>query len=456
MDSELLSSPVPNEQKVSKARKYLNSLTHSGHITKDGMSWLVLAADPWHDTKVDSCVGLPDESTGTSVVFPVTVENTIRKPTSLAAGNWSVRIHSNPVACYSQYLKSAQDGLRFTSNSATIAHMGPISLTYSNTSTFADMPGFDCADTPEGVVRTQELPSNYTKGGFRIIGMGFEVVNTTADLYRQGICTASRMNPTVSEPAFARIIQSPLNALSTARLIRKPPVSQAEQMLYDGVTQWHASEGCYCVVPISVSSNAVGQMAFAPLIQVGSDPSYLCYGAGSPEGYVQVLTNPGGGDSPGIPAVNQFFAPQERVCATFCGLSEQTTLTVRTRFIVERFPGPQESDMLVLAKTRAQYDPIALEFYTRAIAKLPPAVMFRENSSGEWWKRVLGQIAEIAGPLVSMLPYPVAKVASPLITKGGEMLMASANEDKARRKAKNAVNPAKAKNSKGQLKAGSG
>jgi len=82
--------------------------------------------------------------------------------------------------------------------------------------------------------------------------------------------------------------------------------------------------------------------------------------------------------------------------AHFTGLSYNTTLTINVRWILERLPGPNEVDLVVLAQPPTPFDPLALELYTRALDNAPPGVMLSENPLGEWFTSVLKKVGEWA------------------------------------------------------------
>jgi hypothetical protein len=80
----------------------------------------------------------------------------------------------------------------------------------------------------------------------------------------------------------------------------------------------------------------------------------------------------------------------------FTGLSYTTTLTVNVRWLIERIPGPNEADLVVLATPSASYDSLALELYTRCVNDMPPGVMLSENPLGEWFRDALSKVSDWA------------------------------------------------------------
>lgn len=409
------------------------------------MRWLVLATDPWHDNPVSDVHGMPDSEIGDSLVFPVTQELQIKKPSSLAAGNWGVKIASYPLAAEVDMSLADRVDVFFQETSATDYAIAPVCCTFAN-------DGSDFPDLPTGAdAMFVQLPSEYTKGPFKIIGMGIEVINTTSELYLQGLVTSVRMNQPVDENCFA--VFKPYggggNNLSSAAFIRRTPKNLSEALLIPGSVQWHAKEGTYSTVTMRPGKSS--QISPVRPVLLNNDFSSEittdtgCYTARQVPRMIF--------GEPGVSAsANACIQPMNSSINMYTGLSDSTSLTLRVRFIIERFPAVSEKEILPLVTPTAPFDPLAIELYEKVVSRFPPAVMYKENPAGEWWKRVLGGIAEIAAPLVGFLPVPGSQIAGKVLEAASTGLLGSADRDKVKRKAKNAQNPARAKNSKGNLK----
>lgn len=410
------------------------------------MRWLILATDPWHDNPVSDVHGMPDAEIGDSLVFPVTQELQIKKPSSLAAGNWGVKIASYPLAAQVDMSPADRDDIFFRETSATDFAIAPVCCTFAN-------DGSDFPDLPtDADAQFIQLPETYTRGPFKIIGMGIEVINTTSELYLQGLVTSVRMNQPVDETCFAAFL--PLGGggfnLASASFIRRTPKNLSEALLIPGSVQWHAKEGSYSTVTMRPGKSS--QISPVRPVLLNNDFSSAvttdtgCY---VPRQVPRTVW----GNATAVCSANACIQPMNSSVNMYTGLSDSTSLTLRVRFIIERFPSVSESEILPLVTPTAPFDPLAIELYEKVVARFPPAVMYKENPAGEWWKRVLGGIAEIAAPLVGFLPIPGSQIAGKVLEAASTGLQTSADKDKARRKAKNAQNPARAKNSKGNLKA---
>jgi len=134
------------------------------------------------------------------------------------------------------------------------------------------------------------------------------------------------------------------------------------------------------------------------------------------------VTLPGNTISVGISPKNVTRMPSDSSICMLTGLSEQTTLTIRVRYWVERFPSDAEPEILPLTRSSARFDPLALEAYSKWVSRAPPGCRFTENPDGEWWGKTLGNLASIIGPMISMIPHPIAKAVGTGATFAGPLL----------------------------------
>jgi hypothetical protein len=93
--------------------------------------------------------------------------------------------------------------------------------------------------------------------------------------------------------------------------------------------------------------------------------------------------------------------------AYFTGLSEETTLTVTSRFYVEISP-PLSSSLLDLVTPPAQFDPFAINLYTRVVNMMPPGTRKGDNDAGDWFRHLGVNAAKAAQ---SMLTTPLVRSA---------------------------------------------
>jgi hypothetical protein len=386
--------------------KVLNKLEKSAHLSPDGKDWLIAACDIFHDS--DLCLaGFPDLISASTVVQLVKKQIQIAVPTTGAGAvtspnNWDANITLYPLLNPQQVVTSELvDVNGFVTNPLT---------TTNNLTT----GGLVCAAGPSGsqlyptVASVQATwPATYTsigapeygKGNCRIIAMGFEVVNTTSQLNKQGQATVYRMpNFSTLQNYYKNVATTPaVIQSSTTENNRFPPATIADAQLLYGTRSWEAGEGCYVPSRLSSVEN--------PLLQPSTMPDwYSAYDRqAGPTAPNSVVWSVGGATNADVANGPNIHAPFDLSGVYFTGLSFTTTLTVNIRWLIERMPGPQETDLVVLATPSAPYDPLALELYTYCMRDMPPGVRLAENPLGEWFKAALAKAADFIPQVGSAL-----------------------------------------------------
>jgi hypothetical protein len=378
-------------------------------------------------------------------VFSVSQEYNIDKansPVALPAGNWSFRVGNHPILEPSPVKEGKYYG-------DTLVQQGlgrlinPVQVNYSASGTDFESTAID------GILNAQgcALPVEFTQGVIKVIGMGIELINTTAEIEKQGLISYARMGQPGSDTFFADVALPALGAGSFGRStfvpIRVLPKNLAELVLYPGFAQDEAKNGYYGPVVLKPNDNTcfpipVGICVFE------NDPTGGKINVATPD---SVYTSTMNLFTPvTVPPTTVVFShintapihsPADSNCIMVTGLGDKTTFTLRVRWICERFPSSSEKQILVIANSTANYDPVALEIYSKLVGLIPAGVSFSENPGGEWWARMLGTLGSIVGPMVSMIPHPIAKLAGAGMVGGSSALTNYADSQQARRKVKN-------------------
>lgn len=394
---------------TSRAQKILQDLTTARVLTPAGLAWLTLAVDPWHDNQVMGLEGLPDMTIGNSVTFQVVQEMSISKntaPVALPSGNWSCRVGNFPVLTPENLCPgTVSRGIGISIDNSTTRDLQPIAVQYA-----AD--GVDFADTGISGLAPQGLsvPSEYLKGQVRVLGVGIEVINTTSQLHKQGLVSYCRMTQPDSEASTMYVANSsPAQTWyeTSVTPLRTLPKNLREMALYPGFAQNEAKEGYYAPVLLKPGRHRSYPVLNSTLLY-DVDPTFGSQGAATDSS--AYVTRP---IRQAIPGANttEFFSPQnmpmrydsDSNVVIFSGLSDETTLTLRVRFILERFPSDSEGQMLVISTPTAVYDPVALELYSRAVQRLPAGCPFSENPAGEWWAKMIQEVADAASPFLAAI-----------------------------------------------------
>jgi hypothetical protein len=388
--------------------------------------------DPFHDSDI-SLAGYPDVLSAATIVQLVKQQIQLTVPTTgngvvTSPNNWDVSIALCPNSSPSNFgfiTPVSAGGLSGGSSGISAFYWGGL---VANAGPQGGKMWPDSATSNVNVTSTYLSPQTFVKGQGRVIGMAFEVVNTTSELNKQGQVTAWRM-PTLwtesqlytSDSAFPVIVGT-----GTYRLGRLPPSNIANAQLLFGSRSWAAKEGAYVVARQNSASNP----AYLPSYQniafsLNDNPSL------STDNWITASNALTAGAQN-----SDWYSPFDVSGVHFTGLSYTTTLTVNVRWLIERIPGPQEQDLVVLATPSAANDALALEIYTKCINDMPPGVMLSENPLGEWFRGALSKIADWApriGNTLGMLGVPGAA------TIGTGIGMAAGAGKKLIKKTKNGV-----------------
>jgi len=270
------------------------------------------------------------------------------------------------------------------------------------------------------------LNANYTDGDYRIISQGFEVINTTAALTSQGLCTVWRSPvPALESASAAQMIWMTGGVYGTglvkgqgvcsALVIDDIPDDINEALKLPNSKQWKAKEGCYVVGRINDCDNPVNNNSWkVPYFdrgQVGLPGSSDVYFYGCDPVQYTVGATPSFNSS----AAQQLqWSNMDISGAIFSGLSLETSLTINWNIYIERFPSVQEPDLVVLAKAAPSYCPMAFELYKAIAMDLPVGCMQKENGLGDWFRDAVSTVSEIVTPVLSMIPHPAAQAGAAL------------------------------------------
>lgn len=372
----------------------LDRLVADRVISAEGRSFLIAALDPFHDSEI-RVAGFPDITSSRSVVQVVPFTKTITKPVGLPAGPWDLHLSNMPTSADLSLVPSGSLGPRTMSTTGRIANRLAVP---------AISTGFFAVATPSGVqwnagnsVSTGlELPASYSTGSHRLLGFGYEAVNTTAPLYQSGSVTtykapAPAIKVVTCEPST---VGSPITATSLCDVIDAPPQTAPQAASFPNSRTWAAADGVYSVATLNnIQCPVIDSSPGSVFVRESELPVAGLYS--------------GWGCFPGD-ASRAHAYPFDLSGSIFTGLSEQSAITVTVKYIIERFPSLDEPDLLVLGSPSPAYDPMVLELYSRCLEHLPAAVPVGENPLGEWFAKVLNTVAKYAPAVASVLPHPLA------------------------------------------------
>lgn len=425
---------------VARSERVLDKIGARLGLTPAGKEWLIAAVDPWHDTPVN-CTGYPDVNEAASVVQVVKLSSTLQAPvgftgnfdvhihqfpwqriSNLAGGRWSATIDGNQITGYGDFLLGG-DGTTpapfVSSNTLT----GGLMVDYTQNGN----PGFAFNSTHTVPAFDAQLQP-YLVGEYRIIGMGFEVINTTAEISVQGLCTVYRQ-PCASMDSSKTVLTTTGSVTTGSTtsfqfgypsviLTNMPPAGTAEALLLDGTKQWKAKEGCYVVSTLSASELPAGTNNVEPVLHLSAnDPTAatIPWGLQIPRGaspLYNFLTVPVSGANYQVVTLssgNAQFQNFNHAGAILSGLSNSTTLQLNAIYYIERFPTQQDSALVVLARQSCREDCIARDLYSEIVREMPVGVPQRMNGMGEWFADAVSSAVDFIAPVASAIPLPFAQ-----------------------------------------------
>lgn len=381
----------------------LTAMVDKGSLTPDGRDWLTCALDPYHDFN-HTLAGYPDAAVSQTVVSCYQYQTTVTAP---EAGNeWDAHIFSLPLANTQTYKCQTLSATWTTATDANpLVHqlLGPLNI-ITNTKDSPIVPRIPVSAT----MATKCLPGlgveEACSGVSRIIAIGFEVHNTTADIYKQGAVCTYRMPsaPGQNQVGYQNNAGPPATSYGavSGKAFPQPPPTQGDAMRLKTARTWDAREGVYATCFQSSVDNPLVQMSNQQIMFIAEPDTGLASTAWTSP----IAPVPAGA------ANNAVFVPTptkttpfDVTGAFFTGLSAQSSLVVKLRLYVERAPGWNLPDLAPLASPSAGYDIHALELYAQAINALPAAVKVSENAAGDWWRAVVSVLKHVAGPAGALL-----------------------------------------------------
>lgn len=374
-------------------------MIESRQLTSEGVNWLTLATDPFHDTAMTPS-GYPDMNTCNSIVQCFTYTTNIVAPGSTI---WDCHVFLNPLSYPTSpapgYGNALQPVTYQPSSGLIVAAATPNPVIYGGYNVLTGPTGFDWSVPSTATInaaQSLQYPITGSAGQYRLIAAGYEVVNTTPDLYRGGSVTSYRSPSTPLErnQYVWTNLPTPLGYALNVNGYSMPPTTQSGAQLYPTSKTWGAEEGAYSVATMSTTENFFLTPAIStPFWWTPASSVTLANGSTSTAWtFLPAIA----AQQSGASSTTAQVLPFDTHGSIFTGLNPLSTLQVTVKYYVERIPTISEPDLLVLTRTPSPFDPIALELYTRTVQQLPVAVMVKENPLGEWFNDILDTVADWA------------------------------------------------------------
>lgn len=371
------------------------ALERYGMLSDPAKAWLTAVLDPFHDYQFDRIAGFPSIGSMPSVVQVLTKNYTVSKPAGAAAGAWQCSVFYTGLTggALTAGTSRANDEHKtsYVHGAALAKMVGPVTV-MAESSLMEMIPDYTVATMADNPVSTSP---------YRVIGVGIEVHNTTAPLYKGGVVTVALLPPWTRDGDDVVYYDTGASPYAD-RWVRTDylggiPVSDAQLRAIPSSRTWDASDGVYMVprmyeTPIVnsywedknnlIEFQSTGQRYFHTQPQVSVVTSmvsnYPAFQSHSISGFTPMM-------------------------ALFSGLSDQTTLTITCKTIVESFPIPS-NPLAPLATPGCPFDADAMRAYSAISAEAPYAVKVGQNAAGDFFKSII-QVARVAAPALGLIPH---------------------------------------------------
>lgn len=358
--------------------------------------------DPFHDLQIQHLRGWPDMETAPSVIRCVKQSMTVK---ALSAGN-TILVYTWPILNYNNtHYATRRNAIIDTVTSTAVSTDFPLSMVTINQYDGDQATVWGPTNPLSRDVFS--IDPDFIKGNSRVIGMGVEVHDVTAELYKQGTCTTFQVPQSSVEPEVFMVRPQTISENGTPIVVthspfqgyplKPPPRNLAEAMYLEGTRQWDAAQGAYTVVPFQSRDNFAGQPTYAvPCVYRSSNLTDVTDNLNTGDLSIGDFAHPIITNQPLVFLANK-YAPVHSKGIALTGLNENSTFTINCNVFIETFPSVEDYALVTLARPSASRDEVALEIISRATQNLPIAVPVGMNGIGEWFAEVVAEV----GPWVS-------------------------------------------------------
>jgi hypothetical protein len=396
--------------KIVEAEKRISNVCTKHGVSREGAIWLTQVLDPFKDM-VRPHPGYPDKIMDPSVVEVVKQTVNVSKPAALGAGDWDTNIFLDQFL-FNQNLRSttvANTGYVRATQGATDYIRGGL-VVRSNLSALNNLS----TTTTVNANCLQVDPALYANENCRVVGIAFEVHNTTAEIDQQGDVIVWRIPKPDSSDRVVNVVEDANGVTACiptslhATVLAQPPIDPSEALDLPGSLQWKAKEGVYTVPILIDEVNPPTDSANKALISIDNGITYF------------PVIQTGGASRLISCTASNVSNPFSMQGAMFSGLKDTSILTVNVIYFLERFPS-KASLIKRLCYPSPDYDTKAFEIYSSIAHKIPVGVMVKENGLGDW----ISGISKLVATFAPMIPHPIGKVLG-----GAATFIASASETK--------------------------
>lgn len=386
--------------KIINSENKIARLSEMVGCTDQGKAWFETVTDPFKDKPMKT-EGYPDTVATASVVSRVHYTESLSRPSSVPAGNnWDANIILNNIVSFHSVGNVQFNAQRSLDVVGAIGAAGP-------------RGGLEMYAGPTGVTlggghfqKNMPLGNEFMVGTFRVLGMAFEIHDTTAEIEKQGSLVCYRMSSLNNSDH-----SSSINCFSSASPAQYGAIVQNKSGNFFQSSQsaalqpfskiWEAKHGCYCVATMNSQTNQPIEVENVATYTVDTTSPTGAYGSAMSV------------DANNILNILQPTAatPFNYSGAMILGANSNSVFRVDVIYLVERFPNAVSDPVLAtLATPSPAYDPCAIELYSRIARELPVATKVGNNDAGDWIASIADLLSTIGVPgmpIVKSLSKPV-------------------------------------------------
>lgn len=382
------------------ARKFFQRYIECGELGEQGFHWLMNYINPFSNYD-QTLAGFPDSVSVPSLVRRFRYQVAVDKPPNLPAGTQFYvhciftpymafeGVRTNPQQCLNQVRIPPGGDIQ----AATIGGQTPTLYPGWTIITSSQEDYFETTGaTQQRTYATLSMPRRLTNS--RLVFSAIKVVNTTAELYRSGAVTTVPLESHWSRHQILLQTSGGQDYYSSAKFntcVSAHGYDQASE--YNQAATWGAEHGIYMPARMSDTENAPSIPESTNLIAVPlraddttSRIGFSNIGSGL-LGQTQRAKHMNWGSS----------------YAVFSGLNENSTLEISVVYGIEEFPTPQNVGDLQVTLNQVPQDDFAIELATRITAMSPISGKADENGFGDFLKKAvvgLGEIAPVLGTAI--------------------------------------------------------
>jgi hypothetical protein len=342
------------------------------------------------------------------VVQIANIPFTVTAPANSGGGNWDANISIQPqieTQTFQAVTLSSANGSYAASLGQFVAPvMGLVSVATApaGANTY---PTFASPANATATIAAVDMGA-FEAGQRRVLSIGLEIRNTTAEINKQGSVIYYRQPQTEESVILNRGAVGGPPQMAQCDIFRLPPGNAAAAGVIPDSREEEAANGAYVVGIHDPLKNNLRGGRWSSRLYTSADAGSSSPSTTTQPALISAVTTTtafwaaatsGGATTTDVTFLTATEAlkstPFHTSGAYFSGLSPTTTLSGFVKVIYEVTPTADNLALISLANDGPEEDLYALELYQRAVKDMPPGVPVAENVSGDFWDGCLSLLS---------------------------------------------------------------